>query len=117
MVNDRPEPRFEPPLVKPLYVTFRRASELLGEPYWQIPGLAYVLETRYFGERGGSPRILLSSIEEFIQLRDDGQDARQVLASRKHFNGWSPSARQPQWARPVDDPRTRHWRKHWYYNR
>lgn len=89
-MNDGPEPRWEEPIVRPLYVTLRRAAELLDVPYWQMHGLAFVLETRYFGEKGGAPRVLLTSIDEFIRLRDEGEDARAVLAARKDFRGWSP---------------------------
>ena len=90
VVNDGPEPLWEAPFARPLYVTVRRASELLGVPYWQMHGLSFVLETRYFGEKGGAPRVLLTSIDEFIRLRDEGEDARAVLAARKSFRGWSP---------------------------
>lgn len=86
--------RWEPPPVKPLYVTFSRAAELLNVPYWKIHGLSFCLDTRYFGEKGGAPRILLSSIEEFIELRDAGQDAQAILAARRGFTGWSPFPRQ-----------------------
>jgi len=116
MVNDGPEPRWEPPIVCPLYVTLRRASELLEVPYWKMHGLSFVLETRYFGDKGGAPRVLLTSIDEFIRLRDDGQDAQAVLAARNGFEGWSPFRTQPSaWVPPVAD-RRRHWRKHWYYH-
>lgn len=82
--------RFEPPIVRPLYVTLTRASELLDVPYWKMHGLSFCLETRYFGEKGGAPRVLLSSIDEYIELRDSGQDAQAILSGRRGFTGWSP---------------------------
>jgi len=114
VVNDGPEPRWEAPVARPLYVTLRRASELLGVPYWQMHGLSFVLETRYFGEKGGAPRVLLTSIDEFIRLRDDGEDARAVLAARKDFRGWSPYLTQPAWRAAAPNPRSRRWRRNWY---
>lgn len=114
MVNDGPEPRWEEPIVRPLYVTLRRAGELLDMPYWQMHGLAFVLETRYFGEKGGAPRVLLTSIDEFIRLRDEGEDARAVLAARKDFRGWSPYPRHAVWQPPVQHARSRRWRRNWY---
>ncbi len=114
VVNDGAEPRWEAPFARPLYVTLRRASELLGVPYWQMHGRSFVLETRYFGEKGGAPRVLLTSIDEFIRLRDEGEDARAVLAARKDFRGWSPDLRQPAWRAAAPDPRSRRWRRSWY---
>lgn len=114
MVNDGPEPRWEAPVARPLYVTLRRASELLGVPYWQVHGLSFLLETRYFGEKCGAPRVLLTSIDEFIRLRDEGEDAGAVLAARKDFRGWSPYSSLPAWRTPAPDPRSRHWRRNWY---
>jgi hypothetical protein len=104
MVNDGTEPRREAPMARPLYVTLRRASELLEVPCWQMHGLSFVLETRYFGEKGGAPRVLLTSIDEFIRLRDDGEDPRAVLAARKNFQGWSPIDRRRPGSRPRSIP-------------
>lgn len=114
MVNEH---RWEEPLAQPLYVTFRRAAELLDVSYDQVRGLSFVLDTRYFGERGGAPRISMASINEFLELREAGEDAQAVLASRTGFTGWSPYPAAPRWQPPVPDRRSRHWRKHWYYNR
>ncbi len=86
-------------------------------PYWQMHGLSFVLETRYFGEKGGAPRVLLTSIDEFIRLREEGEDARALLAARKNFQGWSPYRGQATRQAPAVDLRSRHWRKHWYYGR
>jgi hypothetical protein len=97
-----------------MYVTFRRAAELLGLPYWQMHGLSFVLETRYFGEKGGAPRILLTSIDEFIRLRDEGEDARAVLAARKDFRGWSPFGYRGGWEPPPIAPRNRFRRRSWH---
>jgi hypothetical protein len=113
VVNDGPEPRWEEPIARPLYVTFRRAAELLGVPYWQMHSLSFVLETRYFGEKGGAPRILLTSIDEFICLRDEGQDARAVLAARKDFRGWSPYPYQPRWEPAPTVWQRRYRRRRW----
>lgn len=116
-MNDGRESRWEPPIVQPMYVTLRRASELLDVPYWKMHGLSFVLDTRYFGERGGSPRVSMASIEEFIQIRDEGRDAAAVLGARKGFQGWSPYPVRPAaWQAPSVDNRSRHWRKYWYYN-
>lgn len=110
MVSDH---LWEEPLAKPLYVTFRRAAELLGVPYWRMSGLAYVLDTRYFGEKGGAPRISLASIEEFIDIRDAGDDPAKVMASRRSRAGWDGfSTRQPAWTPPAPTywQRRRRWR-------
>lgn len=112
------ERRWEPPIVKPLYVTYNRAAELLGVSYWKIWNLSFCLETRYFGERGGAPRILLASIEEFIELRDSGEDAETILRERRTYGSWG----RYRLAAPVSptrysDPRRRHWRKNWWYHR
>lgn len=113
-MNDGTEPRWEEPIVRPLYVTLRRAAELLDVPYWQMCGLSFVLETRYFGEKGGAPRVLLTSVDEFIRLRDEGENARAVLAARKDFRGWSPYRNQPVWRPPTPDPRSNYWKRKWY---
>jgi len=109
VVNEGTQPRWEQPIVRPLYVTLGRAAELLDVPYSKVRGLSFVMEMRYFGDEGGAPRILLSSIDEFIRLRDEGQDARAVMAERSGFQGWPPSHRQVYWAPP---PKRR--RRRWY---
>lgn len=58
--------------------------------------------------------MLLTSIDEFIRLRDEGEDARAILAARKDFRGWSPYPRHSVWQPPAPDPRSRHWRRNWY---
>lgn len=75
--------RWEEPLAKPLYVTFTRAAELLDVPYWRMHRLGFVLETRYFGEKGGAPRISMASIEEFIDIREAGGDPVAVMEPRR----------------------------------
>lgn len=112
-MNDGPEPRWEAPIARPLYVTLRRAAELLGVSYWQIHGLSFVLETRYFGDKGGAPRILLRSIDEFIRLRDEGQDARAVMAARKDFHGWLPHPYRLTWQPAAVVPRRPFKPRHW----
>lgn len=109
MVNEGTQPRWEPPIVRPLYVTLRRAAELLDVPYSKVRGLSFVMEMRYFGDEGGAPRILLSSIDEFIRLRDEGQDARTVMAERSGFQGWSPYSHQVYWQPPPPKWRRRRW--------
>lgn len=87
--------RWEAPIAKPLYVTLSRAAEIMDVPYWKMHGLSFCLETRYFGQKGGAPRILLSSVEEFIELQEGGQDAQAILAQRRGFRGWSPFPMPP----------------------
>lgn len=82
--------RWEEPLPMPLYVTFSRAASILDVPYGKMHGLSFCLETRYFGEKGGAPRILFASLEEVIELRDAGEDAQAILAARRGFRGWRP---------------------------
>lgn len=107
------ERRWEPPLAKPLYVTSNRAAELLDVPYWKIWGLAFCLERRFFGEKGGAPRILLTSIEEFIELRDAGEDAQEIMRRRRDFNGATLYRPRPA-AYVYEDPRARRFkRKRW----
>lgn len=82
--------RFEEPLVKPLYITMSRAAELLDVPYWKIQGLSFCIGRRYFGPEGGAPRLLLTAVEEYMQLRDAGQDAARIMSARQGVtNGWS----------------------------
>lgn len=77
------ERRWEEPLARPLYVTIARAAELLDVPYGRMIYLAHLLETRYFGQKGGARRISMKSIDEFLELREAGADPVKVLAARK----------------------------------
>lgn len=62
--------RFEPPLVKPLYITLHRAAEILGVPYHRMQSLSFRLGRVYFGPGGGAPRVLLSKVEELKAYAD-----------------------------------------------
>lgn len=104
------ECRWELPLAKPLYVTSSRAAELLDVPYWKIWGLSFCLERRFFGDKGGAPRILLASIEEFIELRDAGEDALEIMRRRRDFNGVTLYPPRPV-LRVYEDPRARHFKR------
>lgn len=105
------ERRWEPPLAKPLYVTSNRAAELLDVPYWKIWGLSFSLERRFFGEKGGAPRILLASIEEFIELRDAGEDAGEIMRRRRGFNGVTLYPPRAAVAHVYEDPRARRFKR------
>lgn len=98
------EHRWEEPLAKPLYVTVARAGELLDVPYSRMIYLAHLLETRYFGPKGGARRVSMRSIDEFLELREAGADPVKVLAARKerarlpatpHRFSAAPTARSP----------------------
>lgn len=77
------EPRWEEPLARPLYVTLRRAAELVDMPYERMIYAAYLLETRRFGPDGGARRVSMRSIDEFLELRETGADPLRVLAARR----------------------------------
>lgn len=76
------EPRWEPPMAEPLYVTLRRAAEILDLPYWKVWDLTFCLDARYFGEMGGATRVSLASVKEYVELVEAGQNARQVLMQK-----------------------------------
>lgn len=109
------EHRWEEPLAKPLYVTFRRAADLLDVSYERMRYLSYLLDTPHFGENGSTPRVSMASIDEFIAIRDAGEDPFHVLAVRKRNSEWNaPRPSAQRWSTP---PTNSYWRRPWRHYR